>query len=215
MSSASVVSDITSTDFCQLYALQRDELFACREALEKSRSRVEILEEELHGHRTSSSRPATTYASVGIGIMSSTPILLHDRTSPLSAAATSSSLQWLRHLRGAQIKAVQGCVELQEAAKRLVGSGESFASSLRELSAIYTSADASDPVDVDTAGNGNANTSSTIAAGAGMLAELLTEVCSFSANLAASLDTVFVLPLGGDGGVAFAQCMASVKAAGR
>lgn len=194
------------------------ELAACRIALEKARSRIVVLEEELHGHRTSTSRPfqpPIVEATLSSGILSSTPLLLHDRSTPISASATSGALHWMRQLRGAQSKSVQGCIDLQSAAHRLMSAGESFAASLRELSSLYASVDAASVADDAVACASAINSSSSLAAGAGMLAELLTEVTSFSGNLAASLDAVFVASVGSDMGAAFSQCMTSVKTAGR
>ena len=194
-----------------------DELVACRAALEKARSRIAELEEECQARRQPVSAPHMTAApeSSPTGILCSAPILLHDRATPLAAAATSNALQWLRLLRTAQARTTQGCIELQGAANRLVSSGETFAGSLRDLAAVYAAVDAATAPDASAAAAAASSSGSSVAAGAGMLAELLTEVCSFSANLASSLDAVYVARVGGDAGASFAQCMAAAKSAGR
>lgn len=195
-----------------------DELIACRAALEKARSRIAELEEECHARRQPVSAPHMTAAPESpTGILCPAPILLHDRATPLAAAATSNALQWLRLLRSAQARTTQGCIELQGAANRFVSSGESFAGSLRDLAAVYAAVDAATASDAGAAAaaaSSSGSSSSSIAAGAGMLAELLTEVCSFSANLASSLDAVFVSRVGGDASASFGQCMAAAKSAG-
>ena len=185
------------------------ELAACRAELEKARSRIALLELEQE-QGSAPSKTSHTAAEIAGGLLSAGPILCHDRSTPLSAAATSASLSWMRQLRSAQLKAVQGCADLQGATNRLVACGQTFASSLRDLSLLYSVADSTLQGD-----NAVPSTSSTsLAAGTGMLAELLTEVCGFSANLAASLGAVFVTPLGGGIGAAFTHCMSVVRAAG-
>jgi hypothetical protein len=130
-------------------------------------------------------------------ILFKAPVLAYDRASPLSLAAQTTAVSWLKQLSSAQSKAADCCRSLQSATDSFVRAGESLSDAMRELAEVYTLGE--DP--------------SSIVAGAGMLAELLTEVCSFSRSLSGSLDVAFRAPLGVDAAASIAQCLGTVAGA--
>jgi hypothetical protein len=142
-----------------------------------------------------SSRPRVLNTA---SILLQNPFLQYDRASPLSAAALTTSVQWLRKLSDAQLSAAGCCRSLETATDTFMRAGESLSEAMRVLSTLYTA---------------GSNNTCTIGAGAGMLAELLNEVCSFSSNLSRSLKSVFRAPLEVDAGSIFAQCLGTVAGA--